>query len=66
MFGGYSIILFLQTFSSIRDEQLLYTLLLDKEGKIISDAYVLCDNEHYFLISEWMNSDAICQQIKKY
>ncbi|MBU9979497.1 aminomethyl transferase family protein [Proteus mirabilis] len=51
--------------SSIRDEQLLYTLLLDKEGKIISDAYVLCDNEHYFLISEWMNSDAICQQIKK-
>lgn len=49
--------------SSIRDEQLLYTLFLDKEGKIISDAYVLYDNEHYFLISEWMNSDALCQLV---
>ena len=51
--------------SSIRDEQLLYTLLLDKEGKIMSDAYVLCDNEHYFLISEWMNSELLCQHVQK-
>lgn len=49
--------------SAIRDEQLLYTLFLDKEGEIISDCYVAYDNENYLIISEWINSEELCQLI---
>lgn len=49
--------------SSIRDEQLLYTFFLDENGEIISDAYVVCDNESYILISEWLSSDKLCQLV---
>lgn len=49
--------------SLIRDEQLLYTLLLDDNGGIILDAYVACENEDYYLITEWLNGNELCDLI---
>jgi len=49
--------------SSIRDEQAMYTLMLDDEGQIITDLYILCDEESYLLFSEWMTSEALCERI---
>lgn len=51
--------------STIRDEQLLYTLILNNNGNIISDLYIICDNESYFLICEWMNSEQLCRLINE-
>lgn len=45
--------------SVIRNEQALYTLLLDDDGHIVTDLQVLCDDERFLLFSEWMSSDAL-------
>lgn len=45
--------------SSIRDEQALYSILLDNKGNILSDLYVLCDDERFILLSEWLPADEI-------
>ncbi|WP_193323289.1 aminomethyltransferase family protein [Erwinia endophytica] len=50
--------------SSIRDEQAMYTLMLDDDGKIITDLYILCDEEHYLLISEWLSGDELCEKMQ--
>lgn len=49
--------------SLIRDEQLLYTLLLDSNGNIVLDAYVICENENYYLITEWLTGNELCDLI---
>ncbi|MBW5407769.1 aminomethyl transferase family protein [Morganella morganii] len=49
--------------SLIRDEQLLYTLLLDSNGDIVLDAYVVCENESYYLITEWLTGNELCDFI---
>lgn len=38
--------------SVIRDEQALYSLVLDENGLIRGDIYVLCSGEGYFILSE--------------
>ncbi|MFC0180268.1 glycine cleavage T C-terminal barrel domain-containing protein [Thorsellia kenyensis] len=45
--------------SSIRDEQALYTLILDEEGKIDCDLYVAYDDERFLLISEWKTGEEL-------
>lgn len=49
--------------SLIRDEQLLYTLLLDSNGDIVLDAYVACENESYYLITEWLTGNELCDLV---
>jgi aminomethyltransferase len=50
--------------SAIRDEQALYTLLLDEHGKILTDLYVLCDDERFVLLSEWMRGDKLGEHLQ--
>jgi len=50
--------------SSIRDEQAMYSLILDDEGKIITDLYIACDDERFLLISEWMTGEALCELLR--
>src|SRR5690606_19046065 len=50
--------------SAIRDEQALYTLLLDEHGKIVTDLYVLCDDERFVLLSEWMRGDKLSASLQ--
>ncbi|WP_051937229.1 aminomethyltransferase family protein [Erwinia sp. 9145] len=51
--------------SSIRDEQAMYTLVLDEQGQIITDLYILCDEEAYILFSEWLTGDALCDMMQR-
>lgn len=50
--------------SSIRDEQAMYSLILDRDGMIVSDLYIACDDERFLLISEWMTGEALCQLLR--
>lgn len=50
--------------SVIRDEQALYTLLLNDQGQIVTDLYVLCDDERFLLISEWMRGDKLAASLQ--
>lgn len=50
--------------SSIRDEQAMYSLILDAEGKIVTDLYVACDEERFLLISEWMSGEELCALLR--
>lgn len=50
--------------SVIRDEQALYTLLLNEQGLITSDLYVLCDDERFLLISEWLRADSLAASLR--
>ena len=50
--------------SVIRDEQALYTLLLDDKGQIQTDLYVLCDDERFVLMSEWVRGDKLAADLK--
>lgn len=50
--------------SVIRDEQALYTLLLNDKGQITSDLYVLCDDERFLLISEWLRGDSLAAGLR--
>jgi glycine cleavage system aminomethyltransferase T len=49
---------------SIRDEQGLYTIIMNDEGEIISDVYILCDDERFIVMSEWLTGDAISEMMK--
>ncbi|WP_296651499.1 glycine cleavage T C-terminal barrel domain-containing protein [Paraburkholderia sp.] len=49
---------------SIRDEQGMYTIILNNEGEIISDVYILCDDERFIVMSEWLTGDAISEMMK--
>jgi glycine cleavage system aminomethyltransferase T len=44
---------------SLRDQQGLFTLLLDEKGAILSDCYVLNDDERYLLLCEHLNDDEL-------
>ncbi len=50
--------------SVIRNEQTLYTLLLDADGQIVTDLLLLCDDERFLLLSEWMNGDALASALQ--
>ena len=50
--------------SVIRDEQALYTLLLNDKGQIVTDLYVLCDDERFLLISEWLRGDKLAASLQ--
>ncbi|WP_299998272.1 aminomethyltransferase family protein [uncultured Cedecea sp.] len=50
--------------SSIRDEQAMYSLILDEKGNIITDLYIACDDERFLLISEWMTGEALCDMLR--
>ena len=50
--------------SVIRNEQALYTLLLDDEGQIVTDLLLLCDDERFLLLSEWMDGDALASALQ--
>ncbi|QBQ96447.1 aminomethyltransferase family protein [Paraburkholderia pallida] len=45
--------------SALRDEQGMYTVLLDEEGKIITDVYILCDEERFIVMTEWLKGDEL-------
>ena len=45
--------------SALRDEQGMYTVLLDEAGKIITDVYILCDEERFFVVSEWLTGNQL-------
>lgn len=45
--------------SMIRQEQALHTLLLDDHGNIVTDLYVLCGEERYIVLSEWLNGEQL-------
>jgi glycine cleavage system aminomethyltransferase T len=45
--------------STIRDEQGIYSLILDDEGSIRGDAYFLCTDEGYYILSEDLTADNI-------
>ncbi|WP_392565890.1 aminomethyltransferase family protein [Utexia brackfieldae] len=49
--------------SIIRDEQGLYTLILDENGLILGDAYVLCTDEGYYILSENLSAEVIIQRL---
>jgi glycine cleavage system aminomethyltransferase T len=38
--------------AAIRDEQAIYTFILDDAGQVVLDLYVLCDDERYLLLTE--------------
>lgn len=50
--------------SVIRNEQALYTLLLDDDGQIVTDLLLLCDDERFLLLSEWMDGDALASALQ--
>ncbi|MCJ8503031.1 aminomethyltransferase family protein [Desulfatitalea alkaliphila] len=50
----------------IREEQALYSLILDNEGYIITDIYVLCDDERYLLLSEWFTGKGLADLLGHY
>lgn len=50
--------------SSIRDEQAMYSLILDDAGNIITDLYIACDDERFLLLSEWVSGEALCEMLR--
>lgn len=50
--------------SSIRDEQAMYSLILDETGNIITDLYIACDDERFLLLSEWVSGEALCEMLR--
>lgn len=49
---------------AVRDEQALYTLLLDNDGDIVTDMYVLCDDERYLLLTEWDSGPGLASMLR--
>lgn len=45
--------------SAIRDEQGIYSLILNDDGTIRGDAYFLCTDEGYYILSEDLTADEI-------
>lgn len=50
--------------SSIRDEQAMYSLILDEAGNIITDLYIACDDERFLLLSEWVSGETLCEMLR--
>ncbi|CAI1669110.1 aminomethyltransferase family protein [Serratia fonticola] len=50
--------------SSIRDEQAMYSLILDDAGNIITDLYIACDDERFLLLSEWVSGETLCEMLR--
>lgn len=50
--------------SVIRNEQALYSLLLNDKGQIVTDLYLLCDDERFLLISEWTRGDKLAASLQ--
>ena len=50
--------------SVIRNEQALYTLLLNDEGHIVTDLVVMCDDERFLLLSEWIRGDELAANLQ--
>lgn len=51
--------------SIIRDEQGIYSLLLNDEGMIRGDVYILCSSEGYYLLSENLSAQDIIDTLNK-
>ncbi|SFN24185.1 Glycine cleavage system T protein (aminomethyltransferase) [Izhakiella capsodis] len=51
--------------SIIRDEQGIYTLLLNEDGTILGDAYVLCSSDGYYIMSENLSADQLLASLNK-
>ncbi|WP_434777973.1 aminomethyltransferase family protein [Neisseria sp. Ec49-e6-T10] len=49
--------------SIIRDEQGLYSLILNEDGTIWGDVYVLCTDEGYYILSENLSSTDIIEHL---
>ncbi|MDR0806402.1 MAG: aminomethyltransferase family protein [Enterobacteriaceae bacterium] len=47
--------------STIRDEQGIYSLVLNEDGTIRGDMYVLCSDDGYYILSENMSADDIIE-----
>ncbi|WP_253379782.1 aminomethyltransferase family protein [unidentified bacterial endosymbiont] len=45
--------------SIIRDEQAIYSLVLNEDGTIRGDVYVLCSSEGYYILSENLSADEL-------
>ncbi|MEQ9364123.1 MAG: aminomethyltransferase family protein, partial [Leptospirales bacterium] len=50
--------------AEIRDEQALHTVILDEKGDILSDVYVLNDDDTYLLICEFINDADMLELLK--
>ncbi|ERK16516.1 aminomethyltransferase family protein [Serratia fonticola] len=50
--------------SSIRDEQAMYSLLLDELGHVVTDLYIACDDERFLLLSEWVSGETLCEMLR--
>ncbi|MBA7845708.1 aminomethyl transferase family protein [Klebsiella sp. RHBSTW-00484] len=50
--------------SIIRDEQGIYSLVLNDDGTIRGDIYVLCSAEGYYILSENISSEYIMEALK--
>lgn len=50
--------------SSLRDEQAMYSIIMNEDGKIVTDLYVLCDDERFILLSEWMTGEQLCDIVR--
>ncbi|MFT4274600.1 MAG: aminomethyltransferase family protein [Pantoea sp.] len=49
--------------SVIRDEQGLYSLLLNEDGTVWGDAYILCTDEGYYILSESLSVGDIIERL---
>lgn len=50
--------------SSIRDEQAMYTVILNDQAEIVTDLYILCDDEQFILLSEWKTGEELCDLLR--
>ena len=51
--------------SIIRDEQGIYTLILNEDGSIWGDAYILCTEDGYYILSETLSAEAIIERLNQ-
>ncbi|GAA6138077.1 aminomethyltransferase family protein [Arenicella sp. 4NH20-0111] len=51
--------------AEIRDEQTLYTVLLDEAGNIISDVYIMNDDDTYIVLSEHIDDETLLTLFKE-
>ncbi|EAT12721.1 aminomethyl transferase family protein [Bermanella marisrubri] len=52
--------------AEIRDEQTLYTVILNDEGEIITDLYVMNDDDTYILLCEHITADSLIALLEPY
>ncbi|OTG86202.1 aminomethyltransferase [Acinetobacter sp. ANC 4558] len=49
--------------SIIRDEQGMYTLILNEDGTIFGDAYILCSEDGYYILSESLSTTDLIERL---